>query len=152
MLYLDGIWGLQGWQWMFLLQGLPSVILGVVTWFYLTEHPRQAGWLLGDEREWLAGRIDAEHRQRENELSISVLQTLSNAKGVGAGAVAFFIAALIFGVGFFLPQIIKGFGLSNMQTGLVTIIPYAVCAAAMMWYGHHSDRTLERKGHLMLAL
>ncbi|MBN9561017.1 MAG: MFS transporter [Alphaproteobacteria bacterium] len=152
LLYLDGLLGLRGWQWMFVLQGLPSVVLGVITWFYLTERPREARWLAADERAWLTDRIDGEHHQRHAALSIGVLQTFVNPRVLALSTIAFFVSALIFGVSFFLPQIIKGFGLTNMQTGLVTIIPYAVGAAAMIWYGRRSDRLMERKGHLAVAL
>jgi MFS transporter, ACS family, tartrate transporter len=152
LLYLDGPLGLRGWQWMFVLQGLPSVVLGVIAWFYLTERPREASWLATDEQSWLAARIDGEHHQRHAALSIGVLQTLINPRVLALSAIAFFVSALIFGVSFFLPQIIKAFGLTNMQTGLVTLVPYAVGAAAMTWYGRRSDRLMERKGHLAVAL
>jgi MFS transporter, ACS family, tartrate transporter len=152
LLYLDGIAGLRGWQWLFLLEGLPSVALGIMTWFYLTERPRNAAWLAADERAWLDARISAEHARKEEHLSLTMWQTFFNGRVFALGMVAFAIAALIFGVGFFLPQIVKAFGLTNMQTGLVSIIPPAAGAAAMIWWGRRSDRVMERKYHLLAAL
>lgn len=153
ILYMDGIMGLHGWQWLFLLEGIPSMLLGIVTFFYLTDRPREAqSWLAADERAWLDARIDAEHIRKSEHLSLGMWQTLINPRVMALSIVAFAISAQIFGVGFFLPQIVKGFGLTNMQTGLVTIIPPACGALAMIWWGRKSDRAMERKRHLFGAM
>jgi MFS family permease len=153
MLYLDGILGLKGWQWLFLLQGLPSVLMGLITFFYLTDRPHQAqSWLAADERGWLDARVTAEHRRKEAMLSLSVLQTLAHGKVLALSVVAYAISSLVSGVIFFLPQIIKEFGLTNMQTGLVAIIPPAFGAMAMIFWGRKSDRAMERKYHLFSAM
>ena len=152
LLYLDGVAGLRGWQWLFLLEGLPSVLLGVATWFYLTERPRDASWLTADERGWLDARIAAEHTRKSEALSLTMSQTFFNGRVFALGMVAAAISGLIFGVGFFLPQIVKGFGLTNMQTGWVAVIPPAAGAAAMIYWGRRSDRRMERKYHLLAAL
>jgi MFS transporter, ACS family, tartrate transporter len=152
LLYLDGVFGLRGWQWLFLMEGLPPVVLGFVTWFYLTERPAEAKWLEADERHWLADRIEAEHARKRQQLQLSVLQTFFNPRVVALGLVCFTLASLLFGVGFFLPTIVKSFGLTNMQTGWVSIIPPAAGSAAMIWWGRRSDRKMERKGHLLIAM
>lgn len=152
LLYLDGVLGLRGWQWLFLMEGLPSVVLGVVTWFYLTERPLDAGWLSTNERTWLDNRVTAEHRQKEEHMSLTMWETFINGRVLALELVAYATASLLFGVGFFLPQIVKGFGLTNMQTELVAIIPPAAGAVAMIFWGRHSDRHMERKGHLVGAL
>jgi MFS transporter, ACS family, tartrate transporter len=152
LLYLDGYFGMRGWQWLFLMEGLPPIALGVVTWFYLTEHPAQAHWLASDERSWLEGRIEVEHARKRDRLQLSVVQTLFNPRVLALGAVGYTLASLLFGVGFFLPTIVKSFGLTNMQTGWVSIIPPAAGAAAMIWWGRHSDRKMERKKHLLAAM
>jgi len=152
LLYLDGALGLRGWQWLFLLEGLPPIVLGVVTWFYLTPSPAEASWLAEDERTWLTNRIDAEQARKRRSLQLSVLQTFFNPRVVALGLVAFALSSLLFGVGFFLPSIVKGFGLTNMQTGWVSVIPSAAGAAAMIWWGRHSDRTMERKKHLLASM
>jgi ACS family tartrate transporter-like MFS transporter len=152
LLYLDGILGLRGWQWLFLIEGLPPILLGFVTWFYLTERPSEAKWLETNERQWLSDRIDTEHAIKQQQLQLSVIQTFFNPRVVALGLVCFTLASLLFGVGFFLPTIVKGFGLTNMQTGWVSIIPPAAGAAAMIWWGRRSDRKMERKGHLLVAM
>jgi ACS family tartrate transporter-like MFS transporter len=152
LLYLDGALGLRGWQWMFLVEGVPPILLGFVTWFYLTERPADAKWLEADERAWLSQTIENESIRKRQQLSLSVLQTFFNPRVLALGVVCFGLASLLFGVGFFLPTIVKGFGLTNMQTGWVSIIPPATGAAAMIWWGRHSDRTMERKGHLLISM
>ena len=153
LLYLDGILGLRGWQWLFLLEGIPSILLGVTTFFYLTERPRYAtGWLAQDERDWLDGRITAEHDRKQAELSLGMWQTLINPRVLVLSVVAYCLASITLGVGFFLPLIVKEFGLTNMQTGLVAIIPPAFGAAAMVWWGRKSDRAMERKYHLFAVM
>jgi len=152
LLYLDGIAGLRGWQWLFILQGLPSVILGFVTWYYLTERPAEAGWLQPEQRDWLSNRIQSEAAHKETHLSLGMLETLWNGRVLLLSVVAFFIAAQLLGVSFFLPTIVKGFGLSNMQTGLVSIIPPACGAATMIWWGRRSDHRMERRYHLAGAM
>jgi MFS transporter, ACS family, tartrate transporter len=153
LLYLDGIFGLRGWQWLFLLEGIPSVLLGVATFFYLTERPKYATrWLVKEERDWLESRITAEHERKQAELSLGMWQTLINPRVLVLSVVAYCLASITLGVGFFLPLIVKGFGLTNMQTGLVAIIPPAFGAAGMIWWGRMSDRAMERKYHLFAAM
>lgn len=152
LLYLDGIAGLRGWQWLFLAEGVPSVLLGVVTWFYLTERPKDARWLADNERNWLDTRVRSEHARKEAHLSLTMFQTFFNGRVFALSMIAFVVAAMLFGVGFFLPQIVKSFGLSNMQTGWVSVIPPAAGAIAMIAWGRHSDRHMERKYHLIGAL
>jgi ACS family tartrate transporter-like MFS transporter len=153
LLYLNGTLGLRGWQWLFLLEGIPSILLGVATFFYLTERPRDATrWLAEDERDWLDRRIVAEHDRKQAELSLGMWQTLINPRVLVLSLIAYCLASITLGVGFFLPLIVKEFGLTNMQTGLVAIIPPAFGAAAMIWWGRKSDRAMERKYHLFAAM
>ena len=153
LLYLDGILGLRGWQWLFLLEGIPSIVLGVATFFYLTERPRDAtGWLEQDERNWLDARVTAEHDRKQAELSLGMWATLINPRVLVLSLVGYCLASITIGVGFFLPLIVKGFGLTNMQTGLVAVIPPAFGAAGMILWGRKSDRAMERKYHLIAAM
>ena len=78
ILGMHGLWGLEGWQWLFMIEAQPAIVLAFVTYFYLTDRPTDAGWLAADERARLTGRLDAERRQREAVHQISVLQSLYN--------------------------------------------------------------------------
>lgn len=149
---LDGALGLRGWQWLFIIEAIPTLILSVVIFFYLTDLPSEAGWLSPEERDWLVARLDAERRQRESAQSFSVLQALYNPKVLGLAATYFGVSATSTGIGYFLPQIVRGFGLSYLQTTLVTAIPYLVGLIGMLWYGRRSDRRLERRSHTAVAL
>jgi MFS transporter, ACS family, tartrate transporter len=152
--YLLGIeaWGLSGWQWLFIIEALPALILSVAVLFYLTDRPRDAHWLEDDERTWLTQRLDLEHRQKVTAEHFSVGRALTNPRVLALAAVYFGAVAANYGVGYFLPTIVKGFGLTNAQTGWVAAIPYVIGTVGMVWYGHRSDRTMERKGHAAVAL
>jgi len=144
---MDGVGGFKGWQWVFILEAIPALVLSVVTWFYMTDHPSQAQWLEKDERDWLVKRQEAEVRQREEAHGMSVWQTMKNPKVIALGIAGYGIANQIYGMTYFLPQIVKQFGLTNMQTGFVSMIPFGIGAIGMIWYGKRSDRVLERRSH-----
>jgi ACS family tartrate transporter-like MFS transporter len=152
ILGMDSVGGLNGWQWLFIIEAVPAVLLGFITFFYLTDRPADASWLAADERIWLSERLDAERRQREAVHKLSIWQAIYNPHVWALALVYFGDVACLYGVGFWLPQIIKAFGLSNATTGWVTAIPYAIGAAFMVWYGHHSDTKAERKAHMAVAL
>jgi D-galactonate transporter len=152
ILGMNGIGGLDGWQWLFIIEAAPAVLLGCVTYFYHTDRPADAHWLAADERTWLSDRLDAERRQREAAHNLSVWEAMLNPRVWALALVYFGTVACNYGVGFWLPQIIKAFGLSNAMTGWVTAIPYAIGAVFMVWYGYHSDATGERKAHTAIAL
>jgi len=151
ILYADGFLGLRGWQWIFLSEGVPALILSFIVLRYLTDQPSEAHWLAPDERNWLVTRQAEERRQREAAHDLSVWQVLRNPRVLTLGIVGFGIGYSGYGVVYFLPQIVKQFGLSNMQTGLVSAIPFAVGALGMLWYGRRSDRLLERRSHTCIA-
>ncbi len=152
LLGLDGMGGLKGWQWLFIIEALPAVVLSVVVFFYLTDRPADATWLPQDQRSWLATRLAQEEKQREAKQHFTVVQALLNPRVLGLSLVYFGAVACNYGIGFFLPQIVKGFGLSNLQTGFVTAIPYIVGVIAIIYWGRRSDRMQERKGHAAVAL
>ncbi len=152
LLGLDGSMGLKGWQWLFIIEAMPAVILAFVVFFYLTDRPSEARWLPADQRTWLATRLNLEERQREAAQQYSVREALLNPKVLALSLVYFGAVACNYGIGFFLPQIVKGFGLTNLQTGFVTAIPYIVGVFAIIYWGRRSDRMKERKGHAAFAL
>src|SRR5258706_3499321 len=145
LLYLHGGLGFAGWQWLFIVEAVPSIILAGVVFFYLTDRPADAAWLAPDERMWLAGRLELEQRQRQAGRDYSVRQSLVNPRGLGLSLVYFGAVATNFGLSFFLPQIVKGFGLNTLLTTLVSATPYGVGLIGMVWWGRRSDRVVERR-------
>jgi MFS transporter, ACS family, tartrate transporter len=153
LLYMDGIGGLKGWQWMFILEGAPAVILSFVVLYYLTDRPAEANWLEPDERKWLSDKLEEEQRQRVAAAHFTVREALTNPRVLALAAVYFGAVATNYGISFWLPQIIKDFGnLSNLQIGVITAIPYAIGLVGMVWWSRRSDEKLERKGHTAIAL
>ena len=147
LLGLDGWMGLKGWQWLFIVEAAPSLILSVVVFFYLTDHPADATWLEPDERAWLVNRLALERRQRETVRTYSVMEALVNPKVLALSVVYFGAVATNYGLSFFLPQIVKAFGMSNLQTGLVAALPYVVGLVSIVLWGRRSDRKVERRFH-----
>ncbi len=152
LLGLNGVLGLRGWQWLFILEAVPALLLSVVVFFYLTDRPADATWLQADERAWLTNRLDLEQRQREAAAQFTVGQALLNPKVLALAYVYFGGVACNYGVSFFIPQLFKNFGLTNVQTGWLTALPFAVGAVTMVLWGLSSDRTGERKMHTAIAL
>ncbi|HKR37413.1 MAG TPA: MFS transporter, partial [Steroidobacteraceae bacterium] len=141
-------YGLHGWQWMFLLEGVPAVLCGVAVLVFLRDGPNKAAWLTSEEREWLRGELA---RERSTLKAQSSLAALSEPRVWLLGLVYFGMVTSLYGLGFWLPQIVKGFGnLSNLEVGFVSAIPYAVGALTMYLWGRHSDRTGERTWHIAL--
>ena len=152
LLGFDGLMGLKGWQWLFIIEAAPAVLLAFVVFFYLTDRPSDARWLPADQRDWLTNRLNLEERQRQAVKHYSIKEALLNRKVLALSLVYFGVVACNYGIGFFMPQIVKGFGLSNLQTGFVTAIPYIVGVFAIIYWGRRSDRMRERKGHAAFAL
>src|SRR6201995_5164270 len=151
LLNLTG-WGLDGWQWLFVLEALPSILVGLAVLFYLTDFPRQAHWLQQDEIAWLANGQATEKRNKEKVEHLSLLQALTDIRILLCALVYFCLNAASYGVAFFLPTIIKGFGVSDAQTGSLAALPFVFGAIGMVVLGRHSDKTMERKGHVAVAL
>jgi ACS family tartrate transporter-like MFS transporter len=149
LLSLRGVGGLDGWQWLFLIEGLPAVILGFVALSYLDNGPEHARWLPDDERAWL---IDA--LQRERAVSTGAAANSARAGLLDPGVwrlalVLFLIVTSGYGFSFFLPQIVKRLsGASDLAVGMWTAIPFLVAAVGMITVATHSDRTGERRWHV----
>jgi MFS transporter, ACS family, tartrate transporter len=152
LLGMDGFMGLKGWQWLFIVEAAPALILSIVVYFYLTDRPADAAWLEPDERAWLVARLQQEQTKRETVRRYSVTEALVNPKVLALSLVYFGAVATNYGLSFFLPQIVQAFGVSNLQAGLITALPYVVGVVSIVWWGRHSDRTLERRFHLALPL
>ncbi len=152
LLGLDGALGFKGWQWLFIAEAAPSLILGVATYFYLTDRPANARWLDDEARNWLTTRLSAEEKVRAKVSPASVLQSLYDPRVLAASLIYFGVVACLYGVGFWLPTIVKGFGVSIALTGWITAIPYAVGFVGSIWWGMRSDARQERLRHLSIAL
>jgi ACS family tartrate transporter-like MFS transporter len=151
ILSLHGWLGVQGWQWLFILEAIPTVVLGFVVMFYLTDNPAQAHWLQPEQRAWLTARLDAERAQREAIHHYGLGETLRNGRVWLLTLVYFGQNVSGYGFALFLPQIVKRFGVSIAQTGLISAIPFVFAAVAMVLWGLHSDRTGERNKHAAAA-
>jgi MFS family permease len=151
LLGLDGVWGLQGWQWLYLIEALPAIVLSPIVAFYLQDGPALARWLPADGRQWLERRLSGEDRKVQSRHSHSLLQALVHPLVIFLSVIYFTNVCLNNGIAFFLPQIIKGFGLTNAQTGLVAAIPSLVALLAVIWLGRRSDKHQERYGHAAFA-
>ncbi|WP_027941576.1 MFS transporter [Amycolatopsis taiwanensis] len=149
-----GVLGLSGWRFMFLVEGVPAILLAVVAWFYLTDRPDRAKWLSAEERDWLSGQLDAERRATESEHGWTLRKALTHPRILGLAFVYFAVVYGVYALGFFLPTIIAGFGeqfgtkLSVLQAGLVTAVPYVIGALIMVPWARHGDRTGERTWHV----
>jgi D-galactonate transporter len=152
LLYLHGGLGLAGWQWLFIVEAVPAIVLAGVVFFYLTDRPADAAWLAPDERKWLAERLELEQRQRQAVHDYSVMQSLVNPRVLGLSLVYFGAVATNYGLSFFLPQIVKAFGLNTFLTTLVSATPYAAGLIGMVWWGRRSDRVAERRFHAAFPL
>jgi MFS transporter, ACS family, tartrate transporter len=153
LLNLDGWMGLKGWQWMFIFEAVPALLMSVAVFFYLTDRPPNALWLDPDERQWLRDRLAAEQATRERHGAASWLQSMLDRRVIALGFVYMGCNIPQYGLSFFLPQIVKAFGgLSNVQAGFVTAAPYAVGAVGMILWSRHSDATKERKWHAIIPL
>ena len=151
LLEMHGLLGLAGWQWMFLIEALPALVLGVVVLFYMTDRPEKAKWLADDERAWLVNEMNAEQAAKKGSASHSIWQGLANPKVLALSLVYFGTSAGLYTLGIWAPQIIKEFGLTSLQVGFLNAIPATLAVIGMVLWARHSDRTGERKWHVVGA-
>ncbi|WP_144151388.1 MFS transporter [Paraburkholderia sp. BCC1885] len=145
---LHGVWGLDGWQWLFVVEALPSIVLGIMIYCYLDDRVADAGWLSAAEKSQIQHEIDAD----------AAVRTHGSVRAVFVSARVWLLCLVLFGVvmgsyaiGFWQPTIIRGTGVSDPLTiGLLTTIPYSVALVAMIATGRHADRTRERRWHIVL--
>jgi ACS family tartrate transporter-like MFS transporter len=153
MEYLDGTMGLSGWQWLFLLEGLPSVALGLIVLVYLPDGPKQARWLTTEESDGLLARLSQEATQpRERHIS-DLLGAVKDRRTWLLIAIYFTVAVGSNAAGSYFPRLIKeGFsGESKFHIGLLSALPHVCAVVGMTVLGRHSDQTGERRGHVALA-
>jgi ACS family tartrate transporter-like MFS transporter len=151
ILEMDGLLGIKGWQWVFILEALPAVLLagGVMKW--LTDRPSAASWLTPRERDWLNSELTSETSAIEKSSPLGLMRSLTDPRVLALSLIYFTSVTASYGITFFMPQIIKALGHSNMTTGLLTAIPYTVGGIGLILWGHSSDRRKERRWHLIAA-
>jgi ACS family tartrate transporter-like MFS transporter len=149
LLALDGRAGLAGWQWLFLVEGAPAVILGIAALRVLTDRPEQATWLLPAEREWLATTMSAERQARAQHGAQTILAALRSPKVWQLAAVYFLNTLVTYGVFLWLPRMLRELsGTTGWRLSALTAVPFIAALVGMVVIGRHSDRTRERKRHV----
>jgi len=152
VLGLDGVGHLGGWQWVFIIEAVPAVLLGVLAFVWLTDKPEHADWLAPAERDWLVAKLEAEKRRAPKVAHLSVWQVMGNKYVLIMALVYSGAAGASSALALWQPQLIKSFGLTNFQTGLLNAVPYGIAAVWMILWGQNSDRTGERVWHNALPL
>ncbi len=150
-LQMDGVWGLHGWQWMFLGEGVPTALIGVTVLFVLLERPRDARWLKPEEKAWLEAELAKETHAIEQVRAHSILSAMGNPRVLVLSVLFGGIGMAGVGLVLFLPQILKSIGVSNTEAGLLTSVPYIFGTIAMIVCGHISDRTQDRYWILVIT-
>ncbi|MGK9063715.1 MFS transporter [Stutzerimonas chloritidismutans] len=146
--------GWSGWRWMLFLEGIPAVFLGVVCYFYLTDKPEQAKWLKPQERDWLLNELENDRKAKKNVKHFGVMKAMTNPKVLYLSFIYFVYQCGSLGIGYWMPQIIKGFSesLSHTQIGLIAMVPYIVATFMMIGWSRSSDRHGERQLHSAIPL
>jgi ACS family tartrate transporter-like MFS transporter len=149
LLTLDGALGLKGWQWLFLVEGLPSVALGMLSLRVLTDRPESASWLREDDRRWLAGVMAAERSTRESVGLTSIRRSFSSGR-VWLLCTVFFLNSIVnYGMFLWLPRLLRDVtGAEGFTLSLITAVPFIAALITMVVVGRHSDRTGERRRHV----
>jgi ACS family tartrate transporter-like MFS transporter len=150
-LQMEGIWGLHGWQWMFVGEGLPTALIGVLVLFWLTERPSEARWLTAEQRAWLEDTLRRETGAIEHVRTFGVLSALINPRVLILTVIFAGIGMAGVGTVLFLPQILKAIGVTNTQAGLLTAVPYVFGTVAIVVCGHLSDRRTDRYWTLVVT-
>ena len=151
LMRLNGPLGLHGWQWLFLVEGLPALVLGIVTLRFLTVRPADAAWLAPDERDWLSRAIQQEQSSFRDPRSHSAWRALADPKVLALSLAYFGTSAGLYTIGFWAPLIVSGLGFSILRTGFLVAIPNLIAVIGMILWSRNSDRTGERYWHAAIA-
>ena len=145
--------GLRGWRWLFILEGIPAVVFGVITLFYLTDWPRTASWLRPDERDWINDELEREKQAKKKVRSYTIWQALSQ-RDVILLTLSYFCATTGgYGIAFWLPTILKRLsGQSDLRVSLLAALPYLAGFVTQQWNSWHSDKSYERRWHAAIPI
>jgi len=151
ILQMDGVLGLKGWQWLFLLEGFPTVIMGVVVWFVLPNHPSDCKWLDEKEKMMATRRLDGGEKEQHVIRLRDIVATFKDPRVLGCAFVYFTIINAFYTVAFFLPALLANFGFTSLQSNLMSTPAYFCAAVVMMATAYHSDKTQERVWHVVVT-
>ncbi|WP_342956375.1 MFS transporter [Paraburkholderia sp. JHI869] len=152
LLGFDGLLNLRGWQWLFIIEALPAIFLAGVVLKRLPDRPSEAKWLAPEERNWLDQQLVNEERERKAIRDYTVMQAMLSPTVYILGFVMFSVVLNVYSVGFFLPQIVKAFGLTYSQTGLLSAVPFIAGSVGILWMARRSDVKGERRWHTAAPL
>ena len=146
-------WGLAGWRWVFILEGLPAVLFGLITFAYLTDHPAQASWLEAEEKKWIEGRLLREKQEIRKARQKSFWQTLRQRDVLCLALTVFFANVGGYGFILWLPSLVnKSSGFSPSVSTLLSTLPFALAVLSVWCVGHSSDQSRERRWHAAVPL
>ena len=152
MIHHPEVWGLDGWQWVYIVWGLPAIALGIIVFFALTDHPRQAAWLSKDERDALQAEIDGEQR-RVAATHMTLIDALRQPKVLLLALAYFLVVTGNYGIEFFLPSILeRWYGLKLSTLTWLVMLPPGLALAGQLFFGWSSDRTRERLWHTVIPM
>jgi MFS transporter, ACS family, tartrate transporter len=151
VLGMDGFLGYAGWKWIYIIEAIPTVLLGAFVLFAMTDKPAKASWLSAEEKNWLVNTLERERRAVESGGKFSLWQALVNPKILLLSLNYLGIVTASLGLLLFVPQIIKSLGATNMGTGFATMLAYICGAISMLTWGWISDRMGERRWNLFWA-
>ncbi len=144
--------GLSNWQWLYILEGLPAIALGLLVLKVLTDRPEDANWLAQEERAWLVATLASEHEGRSphKENMRDALATLANPRVLALALIYLGTSAGLYALGLWSPLLLRQYGFTALQTGWLNAVPSVVAIVVMVGWAHHSDRTLERTWHVVI--
>ncbi len=152
LLKMNGFGGLGGWQWLFLIEGVPSIVLAFVTFFYLPDSPSKAKWLTSEEKKWIADRLDREREATASHGHHSMSSAITSGRVWTFAFIYFAIVMSFYGITFWLPQIVKSFsGMDDFVVGCIAAIPWIAATICMVISSRHSDITKERRWHVAVS-
>jgi ACS family tartrate transporter-like MFS transporter len=153
LLQLEGVMGLHGWQWLYIIEGIPAILLGVLTPILMTDRPSHAKWLETDEREWLTKTMDEELAHKQRGAPHHFLAGLKDPRTIAYSALYFGLVCGIYGLGLWMPTIVAALGKFNTtEVGFIVAIPYTIAAVFVYFWGRRSDRTGNRVMHASISM
>jgi ACS family tartrate transporter-like MFS transporter len=153
LLQMEGVAGLHGWQWLYIIEGVPAILLGLLTPVLMTDKPSHAHWLAPDEREWLTRTMDEELAHKQKGQPHHFLAGLKDSRTVAYSALYFGLVCGIYGLGLWMPTIVAALGKFNTtEVGFIVAIPYTIAAVFVYYWGRRSDRTGNRVMHACISM